>query len=144
MLSLNKWKLLQENNACYMNMYNFFGIEAWYDINFWWSMELWFRIGTDSCECGNEPLVSIKYENFVAGWGPFSFSGITLLHRVSYGWWNLWNYWGLVFSVNLNIIVEPLTFHIFVRSWRKNGILCHLYPMIQVGGKYCTVCVPVS
>jgi len=31
----------------------------------------------------------------------------------------------------LNITVEPLTLQIFVRSWRKNGIVCHLFTAIK-------------
>ena len=36
------------------------------------------------CECGNEPLGSTNAGNFLSNLGPFTFSGKTLLHEVSY------------------------------------------------------------
>jgi hypothetical protein len=57
---------------------------------------------------------------------------------------------GIIFGVILNIIVEPLTLQIFVRSWRKNWIVCQLFTATKEyhdlgrrGILYC-VCVPVS
>jgi hypothetical protein len=46
---------------------------------------VWLRIKTvaGSCECANEPSVSIKYGKFLEELRTISFSGGTLLHGVS-------------------------------------------------------------